>query len=112
MRRKTIRYDWVKIGGLLFILLIDTLVVAAVVVACNGCTSKSKAAVTQTYIAKEDVPQKRDFSLPVIPETLTDPSERAQYLVSHYWDNLDYSDTIFIRSEEKGEQAFVDYINL
>ena len=77
MRRKTIRYDWVKIGGLLLILLIDTLVVAAVVVACNGCTGKSKAAVTHTDIIKKDIPQKQDFSLPVIPQMLTDPSARS-----------------------------------
>jgi thiol-disulfide isomerase/thioredoxin len=45
-----------------------------------------------------------------IPSSLRTPSERAAYLVSHYWDNFDFADTNFAQREAIIEQAFVDYL--
>jgi hypothetical protein len=47
-----------------------------------------------------------------IPSILVEPGERADYLVTHYWDNFDFTDTLYIRFPEITEQAFVDYIDI
>jgi hypothetical protein len=52
------------------------------------------------------------FVLPLLPETMKDPEERAKYLVLHYWDRFDFADRKLIVRPEITEQAFVDYINI
>lgn len=52
------------------------------------------------------------LTLPEIPSTLTSAAERADYLVLHYWDNFDFSDTTLIGSADITEQELVNYINL
>jgi thioredoxin-related protein len=52
------------------------------------------------------------FVLPLLPETMKDPEERAKYLVLHYWDRFDFADRKLISRPEITEQAFVDYINI
>jgi hypothetical protein len=56
--------------------------------------------------------QKRVFTMPAIPQTVTDPSARANYLVTRYWDNFDFSDTAYIHLPEVTEQAIVDYADI
>jgi hypothetical protein len=50
------------------------------------------------------------FAMPSIPEAITEPSERANYLVSHYWDSFDFTDTSYIHFPDITEQALVEYI--
>lgn len=52
------------------------------------------------------------FPMVTIPEELKNPSKRAEYLISHYWDNFDFSDTSYISLPMVTEQAFADYVNL
>ncbi len=52
------------------------------------------------------------FILPEIPETITDNDKRAVYLVMHYWDRFDFTNSNLIERPEITEQAFVDYINI
>lgn len=52
------------------------------------------------------------FTLPDMPEDLTDTDARAEYLVMHYWDKFDFTDEKLIELPEITEQAFVDYINI
>lgn len=52
------------------------------------------------------------FRMVTIPDALTQANERADYLLSHYWDNFDFADTTYIHLPEITEQAFVDYINI
>ena len=54
----------------------------------------------------------KTFHMVTIPDALTQANERADYLLSHYWDNFDYADTTYIHLPEITEQAFVDYINI
>lgn len=50
--------------------------------------------------------------LPEIPATLHDPRERAGYLLQHFWDGMDFQDTL--RSHNRGfiEQNLVDFMSL
>ena len=64
----------------------------------------------QTEATKND--STRNFVLPVIPAMLTTPESRADHLVRHYWENVDFNDTIWLNHQEMLEQAWVDYIDL
>lgn len=52
------------------------------------------------------------FQMVTIPSIITDPTERAEYLIKHYWDHFDFTDTTYIHHPEISEQAFVDYIDV
>lgn len=58
------------------------------------------------------VQAEKAFTLPPIPPMLTSPEDRASYLVSHYWDNFDFTDTTLISKPEITEQAFVDFLDV
>jgi hypothetical protein len=52
------------------------------------------------------------FVLPEMPELLTNPAERAEFLVMNYWRRFDFANEKLIDRPEITEQAFVDYINI
>lgn len=52
------------------------------------------------------------FATPAIPQGLATNEQRFAYLVEHYWDNFDFTDTAYIAQPEVTEQAFVNYIDL
>lgn len=47
-----------------------------------------------------------------VPTLITDPVERAEYLVKHYWDKFDFKDTTYIHEPQVTEQALSNYIDL
>jgi len=95
-----------------FILTIS--IIGTALLTVTSCSSSKK---TQTEgrtdfesISQTIVPD--TFVLPVIPEALTDPVDRAQYLAMHFWDRFDFADRELIKRPDITEQAFVDYINI
>ena len=52
------------------------------------------------------------LSLPEIPDSLTAPKERAEYLCLHWWDGFDFADTTLISRPRITEQAFVDFLSV
>ena len=57
-------------------------------------------------------PKDRHFEQTEVPQTLTHPSERADWIALHYWDRFDFTDTTGIRSSAFLEQALKDYLVL
>lgn len=55
--------------------------------------------------------QPLSFTTPAIPQELTTKDQQVGFLVEHYWDNFNFSDTTYIL-QEVTEQAFVNYIDL
>lgn len=55
---------------------------------------------------------RKKFTLPLIPAMLNTPELRADYLVRHYWDNMDFTDTTYINLPNVTEQAWVDFIDI
>ena len=51
------------------------------------------------------------FPYPAIPEVLTEPQARLEFLMERYWSMFDFNDTTAI-NQTTAEQGFVDYINL
>ncbi|PXV66747.1 thioredoxin-like protein [Dysgonomonas alginatilytica] len=71
------------------------------------CSSVSKKGESISEEKKD-----RKFIMATIPESLTTPSDRANYLVEHYWDNFDFADTAYIHLPSITEQAMADYIEI
>ena len=51
------------------------------------------------------------FVLPAIPESLTSPEERANYLALHYWDELDMA-KLDAQTGDDIDQAFADFVSI
>jgi hypothetical protein len=73
---------------------------------CNG------QKIQKVDIAKAETTKPLSFQMITIPSVLTNPAERAEYLMMHYWDNFDFSDTVYLHLTEITEQAFVDYVDV
>ena len=50
--------------------------------------------------------------MPAIPQMMTAPEQRADFLAKHYWDNVNFADTNYIHHPEVTEQAWADYCDL
>jgi hypothetical protein len=74
---------------------------------CNGQKKNETAILSESQTSSPPA-----FQMITIPAVLTNPSERAEYLVKHYWDNFNFSDTTYIHLAEVTEQAFVNYIDI
>lgn len=70
-----------------------------------GCSNQSK----KKSVAVE---APKVFTMVRVPITITDPSLRAEYLVKHYWDKFDFTDTAYVHLPKVTEQALADYINI
>ncbi len=52
-----------------------------------------------------------DFPFPQIPSVLTDPADRLDYMLQHYWDEYNFRDTTKL-NQDVAEQGLSDFINL
>lgn len=71
--------------------------------ACNGQQASKTA---------DESIKTRTFEMVSIPSIITNPDERAEYLVKHYWDKFDFTDTTLISLPEVTEQAISNYIDV
>lgn len=62
--------------------------------------------------AIKDSVQQPQFPFPAIPELLTSPDERRDYLLTHYWEQFDFADTTLVNNRDVTEQGFVNFIAL
>ena len=53
-----------------------------------------------------------DLPLPRVPSTLREPRLRAAYVVRHFWDAMDFRDSVRARDPDFLEQHFVDFVSL
>ena len=66
----------------------------------------------QTAKTEKEDTTPRTFEMVAVPSMITDPGERAKYLVQHYWDKFDFTDTAYIHLPDITEQALTNYIDL
>ena len=57
-------------------------------------------------------PGVRELELPHPPDSMTEPRDRADFLVAHFWDNLDTADTTLTHSPEFIESNFATYATI
>lgn len=78
----------------------------------NFCIACGNSKANNTPVEVTPVDTITTFVLPTIPSMLNAPELRADYLVRHYWDNINFADSNYVHHPEVTEQAWVDYIDL
>lgn len=59
-----------------------------------------------TALAQKELP------LPAVPDSLTEPRQRAEYVLDRFWDAMDWRDTTLTRDAEFMEQNAANFYNL
>ena len=76
----------------------------------TACGNSKANSVSKTEVLPADTITA--FILPTIPVMFNTPELRADYLVRHYWENVNFADTNYVHHPEVTEQAWVDYIDV
>lgn len=87
------------------------LVLLSLITLASACHPHADAAVSAATATTTQA-SKGPFSLPSIPDVLRTPSERAAYLIEHYWDHTPLDDTLVTHQPDRLEQFWVDYLNI
>ena len=89
---------------------LNFLVCLLLLVSVAGCTQQEKKA-AEDDTADAPVALK-NFDRVFPPDIMTNPQDRAGYMLDRFWNNFDFRDTMYCHAPEITEQAFVDFIGL
>ena len=91
----------------------SVVVLGGILLFCT-CISKGRPALTAPAVEDscEDSVRLKELPLPEVPQTMTHPEERAAYIIAHFWDGMDFGDTLRCRDRAFMEQNFVNYLSL
>ena len=85
----------------------------AVLMSCKHSAAPADVSPGQAEEAPVAVEQSLgSFPFPAIPEVLTSSEDRKAYLLTHYWEQLDFTDTTLVDNRDVTEQGFVNFIAL
>lgn len=82
-----------------------TAIVSLLVSSCNG-KDQGKTDGVNT-VSEENV-----LPLPEVPASLATPQERADYIMTHFWDKMDFSDTLRSHDKDFMEMNLVNFMSL
>ena len=88
--------------------LIVNIALSALMLVAAACGNKN-AAVTETTVTQ---PKMTELPVPQVPDSLTDPADRAAYAVVHFWDAMDFADPAMAADSALVEQSFSNFIAL
>ena len=74
------------------------------VTACRQRVAKENIPSEATATAQNEVTRIRKF-IPALPPSTLNPEEHRAYMVEHYWDKFDFSDTLFIAEVDTSHMA-------
>ncbi|MCH5228900.1 MAG: DUF5106 domain-containing protein [Muribaculaceae bacterium] len=74
---------------------------------CAGATQKSSQ--DNLQVAENEI---ETLELPKPPSTLSTPEEKADFILLHFWDGLDFSDTVRSHDIDFMEQNFSNFISI
>ena len=77
---------------------------------CNNTGSNGKGG--KEVMKRDTTVSQLQFPFPAIPEMLTSPDDRKDYLLTHYWERFNFADTMLVNNREVTEQGFVNFIAL
>ncbi len=75
-------------------------------VACGSSAARRKAPLPDNSSAS------MELQLPAVPATLRVPAERAAYVLLHFWDSLEFADTLRSCNKVFMEQNFANFLSL
>lgn len=87
------------------------LFVFAVLLLTGGRTGTAYAASMASMVIT-DTSAMEELPLPSVPSTLRTVPERAAYVLAHFWDGMDFRDTVRSRNQAFVEQNFVNFVSL
>lgn len=88
-------------------------VILAILIVLFGLYSCNNKSVQNSTTRQESGGEERTaLELPEVPKELTTPVDRANFLITHYWDNFDFSDTTYIHLPDITEQALANYVQI
>lgn len=90
--------------------LIGIVLLAMVMFACRGGEVQKAAAVTEP--AAEAPAVVAELALPEVPAMLQDVTSRANYVLTHFWDSLEFTDTLRSHNRDFMEQNFSNFISV
>ena len=76
-----------------------------------GCTSKEKKEKKEAENTSQTPAPLKNFERVMPPALLTDPAERAGYIITHYWTHFNFSDTMYCHAPIT-EQALWEFFSL
>lgn len=91
--------------------ILNIALVALLLLACGNNRAAQNAAAAETKPAVDTLAD-LELPLPVLPATLTDPSARAAYIIEHYWDAMDFRDTLRSHNVDFVEQNFANFVSV
>jgi len=94
--------------GLILALALGTLLSGCSQVSHAGAASTGSEAVAEADASVGAV----ELPLPAVPSSLRVPQERADYVMAHFWDAMDFSDTTRTRSRGFMELNLVNFMSL
>lgn len=92
--------------------IVGTISILCIFTACKNATSPNNHQSVSQKTTQKSKPKTENFPFPIIPEILTAPEDRKAYLLTHYWEQFDFADTVLINNRDVTEQGFVNFIAL
>ncbi|MCH5310831.1 MAG: DUF5106 domain-containing protein [Prevotella sp.] len=77
--------------------------IALILVCCSHLLTVSAGSIS------DSIPE---LPLPKVPATLREPSVRATYIIEHFWDEMDFRDTLRSHNREFMEQNFSNFMSV
>lgn len=65
-----------------------------------------------TVTGEAAVASRGELALPTVPDSLRTPAERADYILLHFWDAMEWGDSAVVRDGAWMEQTFVNFASL
>ena len=99
--------------GRVLVVLIEVYIVCCfqcLSVSANNFLFQETGTLVQETVVGDSVPS--ELSLPNVPEVLRTPGERASYIITHFWDALDFCDTLRSHNMRFMEQNFSNFISV
>jgi thioredoxin-related protein len=88
--------------------LINVLCTGILCVGFVGCTKQRNI----QHETNAPVDSLQQFNYPEIPSFITDPDARKSYLATHYWEHVNFSDSVWSKHPENTDPFLVEYLQL
>lgn len=89
------------------------LLAAFALVSCSGKSDNAEKSAADSLASAQLVElDAHELPLPQIPDSITSPSAKADYMMLHFWDAMDFSDPVKVADTLLLEQTFSNFVYL
>lgn len=84
-------------------------IVIFLIAICYACSDNNKVSSEKSLLNTDKL---TELPIPTIPDSLISQTDRADYVITHFWDKMNFADTTMSLDTAFMEQNFVNYIQL